>query len=883
MKRTKMPAFSDALEPRRLLSTYTVTSTADSTSSGTLRWAITQANNSLGVADTIRFSIGSGAKTIALTSSLPVIIDELTIDGTTQPGYVNKPIIEINGSGAGSSGIGFDVLIGYTTVHGVVMNRFGNSAISTTSNGHLVLRNSYIGTNVAGTAALPNAVGLNLATGANLIGGTSAWDRNVISGNSIAGIYIGSGGGNAIWGNYIGTNAAGTAAVPNFDGISTFAANTNIGSEYSGTGNLISGNSNYGVRAVGVSGLLFQQNRVGTNAAGTGELPNLLYGVFLQGVTTATIGGSASSTGAVPPGRNYFVAGHGTALYINGGSGNVVYGNHFGMSANGVDFLSGSGGDSLELVNSNSNAIGSVVIGTSNVFGGGGLNSIRIRGTSASNTVEGNQFGIRAGPVSVWGGPQGVLIEGSGAGNRVGGTDIYQRNVFLNLNGAGVRVQNHTAGGNIAGNIMGSDATLAEIAPMDSGVILDGCSNWIVSKNYLVNNNYGAQLLATTRAATGNRFFSNIIGGDHTLMMGNFDDGVRVDLVSGGSDNQIGTNNGPATIAHNGGAGVRIIRGTGVRIAAQEIFDNGDKGIVLNTANNANNNLAAPVITSAVRSANGSTRVEGTIIGTPGTNYLVDLYRNTAVDPSGFGEGEYWLTTMGVTCNASGVGTFLHIDYGYALGTAFSASVWEGPTNNTSEFSAIRRSVAGGPPTSTSAVFEYELNHTLRVKFDQNVSASLSSSDLQLTNLSTGRNVTGAFFLSTVATSGSTQVTTGIWTFFGTNPLPDGDYRAYIASGNVTNSAGQSLLNSVEFTFHVLAGDVNRDRQVNFDDLLIVAQNYGQSGRTFSQGNLDYSTDGVVAFDDLLLLAQRYGGELVRISPVGVSARRRVLSDAGLA
>lgn len=67
---------------------------------------------------------------------------------------------------------------------------------------------------------------------------------------------------------------------------------------------------------------------------------------------------------------------------------------------------------------------------------------------------------------------------------------------------------------------------------------------------------------------------------------------------------------------------------------------------------------------------------------------------------------------------------------------------------------------------------------------------------------------------------------------------------------------------------YTLAGDANLDRAVNFDDLLIVAQNYnaGIGGRTWDQGNFNYNTPdtvaGAVGFDDLLLLAQNYGTSL---------------------
>lgn len=54
-------------------------------------------------------------------------------------------------------------------------------------------------------------------------------------------------------------------------------------------------------------------------------------------------------------------------------------------------------------------------------------------------------------------------------------------------------------------------------------------------------------------------------------------------------------------------------------------------------------------------------------------------------------------------------------------------------------------------------------------------------------------------------------------------------------------------------------GDANLDKAVNFDDLLIEAQNYNPavSGRIWAQGDFDYN--GFTNFDDLLLIAQQYG------------------------
>ena len=87
-----------------------------------------------------------------------------------------------------------------------------------------VVQGNYIGTNAAGTAPLPNfgyAVVLMAGASNTTVGGTVAAARNVLSGNDQAGVGIFSGAtGNVVRGNYIGTNAAGTAAIGNqFGGV----------------------------------------------------------------------------------------------------------------------------------------------------------------------------------------------------------------------------------------------------------------------------------------------------------------------------------------------------------------------------------------------------------------------------------------------------------------------------------------------------------------------------------------------------------------------------------------------------------------------------------------------------------------------------------------
>lgn len=83
---------------RGVLATYIVTKTTDDGSSGTLRWAINQANATGG--NIINFNLGgSGVQTITLTSALPAITKQVTIDGS-KSGAPNA-VINVNGKGNG--------------------------------------------------------------------------------------------------------------------------------------------------------------------------------------------------------------------------------------------------------------------------------------------------------------------------------------------------------------------------------------------------------------------------------------------------------------------------------------------------------------------------------------------------------------------------------------------------------------------------------------------------------------------------------------------------------------------------------------------------------------------------------------------------------------
>src|SRR4051795_4842471 len=87
-------AVAEALEPRRLLTTFIVNTTADTVDADpnvtSLREAITASNTQPGV-DRIEFNIGAGGpQTLRPPSALPSILTGVVLDARTQPGYVGK-------------------------------------------------------------------------------------------------------------------------------------------------------------------------------------------------------------------------------------------------------------------------------------------------------------------------------------------------------------------------------------------------------------------------------------------------------------------------------------------------------------------------------------------------------------------------------------------------------------------------------------------------------------------------------------------------------------------------------------------------------------------------------------------------------------------------
>jgi hypothetical protein len=656
--------------------TFTVVNTNNS-GPGSLRQAVLDANANPGP-DTIVFQIGSGLKTINSAFPALTITDAVIIDGTTQPGFAGQPLIEL-------TGFGLTITAGRSVVRGLVLNR--GAALRLETNGGNIVEGNYLGTDVTGTILLRDAASGNLGilSPDNKVGGTTAAARNVIAGAfGIGTTSAGSSTGNVVQGNFIGTDATGTASIGTPSDIQsgltlTNASNNIIGGTTAGARNVISCNRTAEIMMQTVfplpgeaTGNLVQGNLIGTDVTGTVALPNTAdppsYGVFvLTDANENTIGGTTIAARNVISGLRL------AGIAVAQNFGTLIQGNFIGTDITGLRNL-GNGGEGV-LIQSSRNTVGGATPGARNVISGN-LTGVFIRGEfsrATDNKVQGNYIGTDAsGSVSI---PNGhgvrITIEDSVANNTIGG----------DMSGTG----NLISGNSLHGIIIG----LKFVAVRD-----------------------GQEVEVT--GGTGILVQGNSVGTDASGLnpLGNDLDGIFIDADS--FANTIAHN----TLAYNGRNGVSIPNNSnpGVRIFLDNnhIFGNGAMGIDLGaagvTANDpgdpdvgANLQQNFPTLTSGAGSASPSLRregrellgtvtVNGTLNSTPNTAHTIHWYFTNATQCVSNQTNSRPLVTgkvANVVTDASGNAPFsfpFTFPQGIALGVINCTAT--DPQGNTSEFSS---------------------------------------------------------------------------------------------------------------------------------------------------------------------------------------------------
>ncbi len=598
-------------------------------------------------------------------------------------------------------------------------NRYGMVIAGAGSTGNMVEGNR-IGTNAAGNAAVPNDFhGVLIQNGAtgNTIGGTASGSGNQISGNTRNGVKITGAAttGNMVQGNLIGTDATGNAPLANIRHgieITGGASSNSVGGTVDGAGNVISGNTRYGmlIGTAGTTGNVVEGNLIGTDAAGAVPLGNTLHGIVVNGGATGnTIGGTAAGAGNVISGNDRF----GVVISNPPTTGNVFAGNLIGTNPTGSAALRNDFHGVLITGGAHSNTIGGTAAGAGNVISGNSLSGVKVVGAGTSgNLVQGNRIGTDgAGNVSLANGRDGVEISSSATGNTIGGTAAGASNVISGNTRYGVIINTATATGNvIEGNRIGTDAAgTSALGNGEHGVVMAlgahantiggtaaGAGNVISG-----NSNHGVFLSGDNNILQGNLIGTDAAG---TGPLGNAGSGIFVAAADG---TQIGgTASGAGnTIAHNGVRGVTVFSGnTGNRISRNSIHDNGGAarlGIDLNndnaTANDAgdpdtgaNNLQNFPEIQTAILNG-GNVDITYSVPSTAANSAFPLTVEFFLADADGQ-EGE---TYLGSDSYSEGTTPTATVPNGGAVAGAKIVATATDDDGNTSEFSA---SVTAGSP-----------------------------------------------------------------------------------------------------------------------------------------------------------------------------------------
>ncbi|MCA9261729.1 MAG: right-handed parallel beta-helix repeat-containing protein, partial [Planctomycetales bacterium] len=519
---------------------FHVTNTLDD-GDGSLRRALENANANPGADVITFDIPGSEVHTIELLTPLPAITDAVTIDGTTEPDYAGSPVVEVLGTQLTVAAHGFEVHASNTSIRGLSIGGFSASGVNDAFiDGGTLIEGNYLGLRADGTTGAANGVGVGISGSPSAGFITRATVRdNVISGNSGPGVSLVGAAGVVLEGNTIGADASGTTALPNDVGVVLSNSSDNvIGGATPEQGNLISGNGQDGVRIEGLpsTGNRVQGNWIGTTAAGDAALPNAGRGVSLRNGASSNLIGVESLAG-----EGNVIAGNGVSGVEISGSAfdNQVAGNLIGTDQTGVSAV--PNGTFGVLISSASNMIGVDGDGAAddlegNVISGNAGAALRITGVAAvGNAVAGNLIGTQIDGDTPLANARSVEILFGADQTRIGTdgdgvSDELEGNVIAgNLRGVDLSVATNTT---LAGNLIGVGALGAPLGNgsggFGSGILIhnnttdtrigtngDGLSD-AAEANVIAYNSIGVTIVGAgdvRNSVRGNSIHSNVGGG----------------------------------------------------------------------------------------------------------------------------------------------------------------------------------------------------------------------------------------------------------------------------------------------------------------------------------------------------------------------------------
>jgi parallel beta-helix repeat protein len=510
--------------------TITVTNLSD-IGAGSLRAAINTANAApAGNSTLIAFAVSG---TVILTGPLPAIARRVAIDATTAPTHLigGPPVVALDFNG--NPGLLFAAGSDGSRLLGVAVDNAGGNGVTLVA-GSITLDGDYIGLNLTGAAAGNGGNGVYVAatSGRNRIGlnsrRASGAVSNVISGNGGSGIVLVGSSANTVADNRIGTNAAGTSAIPNRgDGIriargsrgneiggtafidsATGKVNNPTGSKGTVTpvfvvpplGNLISGNGGNGVMIeTGSLGNVLNGNFIGTTASGDGALGNAGNGVWIvRAPGNSLVGCKVFNNPFVY--YNVISGNRRNGLRVTNSDNVTVQGNFLGVGANNTTIV-GNRLDGILVDGSSANTQVGGVIPLGNVVAGNGLNGIAVLG-KARGFVTFNTFGgLLAFKGAAPNGLNGLLVTSTG------GDTLVRTNVFSGNKRNGIELAGNASGVTVDPDIVGLTTKGDAVLPNGGdGLLIDGTAH---------GNTIGGRLISVIPQNTfsGNSGYGVVIAG----------------------------------------------------------------------------------------------------------------------------------------------------------------------------------------------------------------------------------------------------------------------------------------------------------------------------------------------------------------------------------
>jgi uncharacterized repeat protein (TIGR01451 family) len=620
----------------------------------TLNAALDQANASVG-ADEIDFGLDNAT----IAGPDVGITDPVTIDGT--------------GTGTEIRGNGFTVGgNGPSTIRGLVING-GYGITITASGGGSRIEGNWIGPSRSGKDPVPGTVGGVLIdhSSGNVVGGTDAAARNVISGISGSAVRILGGSDNVVQGNYIGTDAAGTTSLSSTLGVSIEGSSSNVvGGASVAARNLISANGGQ-VRIcceADATANRIQGNWIGFDATGTKAF-------FGGNSDSVVVTGSGHTLGGTSFATRNVIAGYASAVSVLG-SDDKIQGNFIGLDAAGVHRVGAVRGVVIQ-VGSGANLIGGTVPGARNVIAGnnfdvvlGGLGS-KVQGNYIGRDASGDQeiFGFSGGG--------GIFAPGDGSpanGNfTISGTREAPQ-VVSSISVWGAFVQPTPVV--IQGNFIGTSHDGEAVALYGGGIGIGGASGVLIGgpnpgEGNVIANAYGPAIGIGSPPARRNRIQRNTIGVSASGSVSLGSGGIDLHppgFLSGVTPNDV-IFTAPTAIAVSEGQSGSTEALVPVHLAIDE-----DVG--------PNDLQNFPELT---RADPGSGVVEGVLESRPGTAYTIEVFAKASCGGLGYGNGGRFLAAINTTTDDRGIATFL-AQAAVTTGEFVTATATDAE-GNTSEFS----------------------------------------------------------------------------------------------------------------------------------------------------------------------------------------------------